>query len=174
MSTVPTPSPFRPGFTLIDLMVALTIMVVAALIVLPGLSDDSRLRVMAAARVVTSDIEMAQVMTISNPAKPVVVRFEPGAAKYWLAFSTTPTDPIKRPGTDDDYEVILGQGRARSAADVSMFLTDMDFNTVTFDVHGGLTDITASPQIRLSAGSRWIKLSIAPTTGSITETADND
>ena len=138
------------------------------------MSDDSRLRLMAAARVVTSDIEMAQVMTISNPADPVVVRFEPVAAKYWLAYSTTPTDPIKRSGTNDDYEVILGQGRASSATGVSMFLTDMAFNTLSFDVHGGLMDITASPRIRLSAGSRWIQLSIAPTTGSITETADND
>lgn len=164
----------RRGFTLIDLMVAVTILVVAAVMVLPEISDHSRMRLMAAARVLTSDLELAQVMTISDPSKPVVVCFIPGEARYFLAYAETPTVPIKRAGTNDDYEVILGQGRAAGAAGVSIFLTDMDGDQLAYDVHGGLVNITKSPVITLAMGTRWIKLRIAPTTGTISETSDTD
>ncbi len=164
----------RGGFTLIDLLAALTIMIVAAALVLPTMSDNGRNRLIAASRIVASDIELAQVMTISNPSQPVVVRFVPAQAKYWLAYEATAGVPIKRPGTQDDYVVILGSDRARSAAGVSISLSDVDTDTLTFNIHGGMRDITANPVITLSLGSRWIKLQIAPTTGTITESADNE
>lgn len=164
----------RAGFTLIDLMVALTIMVVAALVVIPGLSDDTRMRLMAASRVVMSDIEMAQVMTITNPQAPVIVKFDPDQSRYFLAYAATPDTPLKRSNTEQDYEVTLGEGRASSAEDVMLAVTDMDLDTLVFDAHGGVQDISTNPVITLSTGSKWIKLTIAPTTGTITETADND
>ncbi len=162
------------GFTLIDLLATLTIMVVAAALVLPTIGDNGRNRLIAASRIMASDIELAQVMTISNPNQPVVVRFVPGQAKYWLAYEATAGVPMKRYGTNDDYVVILGKGRARSAEGVSIALTDVETDTLTFDIHGGLKDMTANPAITLSLGLKWIQLRVAPTTGTITEVADND
>ena len=67
----------RCGFTLIDLMVTIAVLAVAAAVIVPGVSNNDRLRLMAAANVMTSDLELAQVMTISFPNDPIVVRFDP-------------------------------------------------------------------------------------------------
>ncbi len=64
------------GFTLIELLMTMTIIAVLAAVVLPKFTDSGRLRVSAASSVLTSDIQLAQVMTISHPDRPVVVYFE--------------------------------------------------------------------------------------------------
>lgn len=163
--------PLRRAVTLIDLMVTITIILVAASILLPEFSNDSRLRLMGAARMLTSDIEMAQVMTISNPQRPTIVRFDGTNAKYWLAYADTPETPIPGPGASGPYEVIFGNGRAQSAEGVSFTLNDIPDEKLVFNALGGIDDLTAQPIITLNRDTRWIKLSVAPTTGTITETS---
>ena len=159
----------RCGFTLIDLMMTITIIIVAGALVLPNLSDDKRLRLMAAASILTSDIELAQVMTISHPADAVVVQFDPDNDQYWLAYADAPGTPIPRPDNGRPYLIVFGQDRARSAVGVSLSLTEVTNNTLAFDAQGGLADISAHPVIRLSLGTRFIDLQIASTTGTITQ-----
>jgi prepilin-type N-terminal cleavage/methylation domain-containing protein len=157
------------AFTLLEILVTLTVIAAIAAVVMPLMSDDSRLRVMAASSLVTSDIEAAQVMTIATPDKPVVVRFDPDTSTYWLAYATTPDTPITRDDTGEAYQVTLGQGRARAAGGVNITLESVTANTITFAAHGGLNDFTATPVIRLARNAQGIQLTIAPNTGSITE-----
>ena len=89
----------RTAFTLLELMVSVTIIAVAAAAVIPSYSDSGRARVIAATSIITSDIELAQVMTISYPSEPVVVRFDPAQNRYWLAYADSPETPIARPRT---------------------------------------------------------------------------
>ena len=103
------------GFTLIDLMVTLTIIAVMAAVLIPRMDDGGRLSLMAGARLLASDIEMAQIMTISNPTDPIVVKFEPTLGTYWLAPASDPDNPILRPGATQLYKVVFGQGRGRTA-----------------------------------------------------------
>lgn len=159
----------RCGFTLIDLMMTITIIIVAGALVLPNLSDDKRLRLMAAASILTSDIELAQVMTISHPAEAVVVQFDPDNDQYWLAYADAPDTPIPRSDNGRPYLIVFGQDRARSAVGVSLSLTEVSNNTLAFDAQGGIADISAQPVIRLSLGTRFIDLQIASTTGTITQ-----
>ena len=158
------------GFTLFDLMVTITIIVVMAAVVLPNLKEDAMLRLIAASRLLSSDIEMAQIMTISNPDSPIVVRFQPTIGKYWLAEAADPDTPIKRPGATGNYIVEFGKSNARSASGVWMGLTDIDTDTLIFNPQGGLNDLTVVPVIELYHGSRWIELTLSTTTGTITET----
>ena len=162
------------GFTLFDLMIAITIMAVMAVVLFPRLKDDSQLRVRAASRLLTSDIEVAQVMTISRPQDPVVVRFEPAQGKYWLARASDPATPIIRPGSGYVYVVEFGTARARMAPGVLVQLTDLAADTLTFNAQGGLDDLGTTPSIRLFLGTQWIDLTIAPTTGTISETMGED
>jgi Tfp pilus assembly protein FimT len=164
----------RAGFTLIDLMVTLTVIVVVAAMVIPRFRDDTRLRLIAASHVLASDIELAQTLTIANPVDPTVVRFKPGTGEYWLAYADTPDDPIDRADVPGGYRVVFGQGEAASAAGVTIAVTDIGDDTLAFNAQGGIEDLTAEPIVSLHLGPRWIKLAISPTTGTITESSDAD
>ena len=159
----------RRGFTLIELLMTMTIIIVAGALVMPKLSDDKQLRLVAAASILTSDIELAQVMTISHPGDPVVVQFDPDHEQYWLAYADDIDTPIPRPDNGRPYLIVFGQDRARSAAGVSLSLTEVTGNTLAFDAQGGVADISAQPVIRLGLATRFIDLRIAPTTGTITQ-----
>lgn len=154
-------------------MVTVAIVAIMATVLLPSLRDQGRLRLIAGSRLLSSDIEMAQIMTISNPAEPIVVKFEPTLGIYWLASAADPGTPILRPGAGQLYRVKFGEGRGRTARGVTFGLIDVPDDILSFNEQGGLTDPTIQPKIKLMHDSRWIKLSISTTTGSITETADN-
>lgn len=160
----------RAGFTLIELLVTITIIAVAATIMVPYISDDAKLRVMAASAVITSDIEYAQVRTISHPNDPIIVTFDIATGSYWLARPSSPKVPIAREDTGQPYLVTLGVGRGRAASGVTISLTDLPNDTIVFDAQGGMDDFTLQPMIVLTSGTEKITLSIGPTTGTITET----
>lgn len=158
------------GFTLFELLVTLTLIAIVAGLVIPMIGDNDRLRLMAAASVMTSDIELAQVMTIADPDQPVIVRFDPDNNRYWLALADTPDTPIPREDTGADYLVVLGQGRAGSATGVTFTVSGMTADTLVFGAQGGLTDFTATPAITLASGDDTIELSITASTGTIVQT----
>ena len=79
------------GFTLIEVLVTLTIIAVVAAMVLPAFNNSERGRLIAATRILRADLELAAVMTITDPANPVVVRFDPIAGQYWLAYAARRT-----------------------------------------------------------------------------------
>ncbi|UCD75599.1 MAG: prepilin-type N-terminal cleavage/methylation domain-containing protein [Phycisphaerales bacterium] len=165
------PGNSRPrGFTLLEMLVTLTIIAIVATMVIPAFRDDSLLRVMAAASVMSSDIEMAQMMTIADPDRPVVVRFDPDDSRYWLARADDPDNPVAREDTDEPYLVVLGLDRAIAAAGVTFTVSGMNQSTLTFNEQGGLDDFTATPQITLAMDDETIIISVGATTGTITQT----
>src|SRR5687768_8139513 len=103
------------AFTLVEMLVTVAVLALVAASVAPMFSDDRNLRVVAAARILSSDIEFAQVLTISKPEEPVVVRFDPANNTYWLAYAYDTETPMPRPDGGEPYLVELGTGRARSA-----------------------------------------------------------
>jgi len=169
--TPPPTSTSRRAFTLLEMLIVITIIATIAALVIPSFNDDSRLRLMAASSVITSDIELAQVMTISQPDQPMVVRFEPDHHRYHLARASDPATPINREDTGEPYRVTLGQGRASTAEGVTFTTAEIPDNTLAFNPQGGVDDFTTSPRITLSLAGRTITLDISASTGSITETA---
>ncbi len=159
------------GFTLIELLVTVTIVAVVAAMVLPAFNNSEQGRLIAATQILRADLELAAVMTISDPANPVVVRFNPAAGQYWLAYAATPDNPIPRSKPGEFQSVTFGVGRAASAAGVAIALEGVAGETIEFLPEGGITDSGAPPTITLSHGGRWAKITIAPTTGTISEAA---
>jgi len=162
-------SPRWRGFTLLEMLITITILAVVASVVTPMFSDDNRLRLMAASSVISSDIELAQVMTISYPDQPVVVRFDAGKQMYWLAYAADSETPIVRETTGEPYVVVIGQGRASTAQNVSLKIADMTNDGLTFAASGGLVDFATTPMIELSRNGAAVTLTISPNTGTITE-----
>lgn len=159
----------RRAFTLLELMITVTIIAVVASVVVPMLKDDNRVRVIAAAGLISSDLELAQVMTISYPKDPVVVRFDPENRAYWLAFASDPETPIARNDTGQPYRVVLGESRAITAQGVSFELKDVADNTIEFNAQGGLMEFASAPEIVLTRGDSSMSLAIAASTGTITQ-----
>lgn len=164
-------STIRRGFTLLEMLVTISIIAVAAVLVAPAFNDDARLRLTAASSVLSSDIELAQVMNISYPASPVIVRFEPENQRYWLAYADTPDTPLTREVNGQPYLVEFGVGRASSAADVTFTVDQMTDDTLAFNAQGGLTNYQVTPTIELCRADSAVTLSVAPTTGTVTESA---
>ncbi len=160
----------RSAFTLFEMLITITILALVIVMAAPSFTDDSRLRLMAASSIMTSDIELAQVMTIAAPEDPVIVQFVPDTSTYWLAYADTPTTPLTRVDTGEDYLVTLGVGRASSAEGVTFTISDFpDDDQLEFNAQGGLTDFTLTPQITLNHDDESIILTVAPTTGTVTE-----
>jgi prepilin-type N-terminal cleavage/methylation domain-containing protein len=169
------PSDSRLAFTLIEMLMVVAIISMLAILLVPSGRKDERLPLRAAAAVMVSDIELAQVLNVSNPKHPVVVRFDPARTRYWLARADSPNEPILRTGTDEPYLVVLGAGRAMAASGVRFAVDNAADNTLAFSPHGGLAEPGAQPRIRLRvAGDAQYetRITIAPITGSITVTQE--
>ncbi len=156
------------GFTVIDLMVALIIIVVLTVLVAPRLNDESALRVRAAAAMLRSDLELAQVMTIANPQHPVAVRFDENDGYTLLDLASG--DPIPR-ADGQGYVVVFGQGRAAAAARVTWSGQDMPEGHLAFNEFGGLADPDLDPVITLACGPHWVRFTFNATTGTIEESS---
>ena len=159
------------GFTLFELLLTVSIIAIVAALVIPTLSDNERLRLTAASTVMIADIQLAEVMNISYPDEPVVVSFDPANGRYWLAYADDPNTPIPRADTGEPYLVVLGQGRAVGAEGVTFSLTNITGDVLGFNAQGGIDDFSVTPAITLSHAGQSVTLSIAPTTGTITEIA---
>jgi len=160
----------RRGFTLIEILVTLTVIAALSVVIIPAFQDDAQLRVMAAAAVLASDIEFAQVQSISQPNDRIIVQFDTANSRYWLAYADDPNSPLLRPDTGEPYLVEFGVDRGRAADDVSIWLVDVEDDRLSFDANGGMQDFTALPQIILGRNSQYRTLSVAASTGTITET----
>ena len=151
-------------------MVVAIISMLAVLLV-PRAQVDERLQLNAATSLIVSDIELAQVMNISNPKNPVVIRFDGDAQTYWLAPADKPDQPIFRSPTQEPYIVTMGQGRAVAAAGVVFEVEDIPHSTLRFSPHGSLATPGIQPRIRLRVNDRRAQyeqnIAIAPITGSI-------
>jgi hypothetical protein len=102
------------------------------------------------------------------------VRFVTGTGEYWLAPASEPETPMGRSGVPNGYRVVFGVGDARHVGDVTIATVDIPGDTLVFNAQGGIADLTTEPAVIVMAGTRWIKLAIAPTTGTITESSDAD
>lgn len=160
---------FRSGFTLLEMLITASILAIAVAAVTPMLTDDNELRLQAAVSVLSSDIELAQVMTLSYPDQPVVVRFDEDRQMYWLAYASDPEWPLQRETTMEPYVVVIGQGRASTAADVRFAIADMAGDGMQFTAAGGLADFTSTPKVELSRRGAAVTMTISPQTGTITE-----
>jgi prepilin-type N-terminal cleavage/methylation domain-containing protein len=159
----------RRGFTLLELMVTVALMAAVAATVLPAFQDEARLELNSAANLVSSDIELAQVINITAPGQPLILRFDPGGNRYWLARPEAPLVAVPAPGRTEPYLVQLGAGRATHSAGVTMEIEGMSGDALAFSAQGGLSDLGTTPAVILRQGDRSIRVTVSPATGTVTQ-----
>jgi|tagenome__1003787_1003787.scaffolds.fasta_scaffold19246908_1 prepilin-type N-terminal cleavage/methylation domain-containing protein len=165
------------GFTLIEILVVVVILGIAAAIVVPAIGSRSDLKATSAARMLMADLIYAQNRAISQQ-KPHFVRFNAGAETYEIFDQMTPSlNYIKHPVEASNFIVTLGPSGAKPIRDVFIDTASFDGKTVLmFDELGtpfaydtGTNSGTAmtAGSIRLICGTVAVTIIVEPFSGEL-------
>ncbi|MDY7009239.1 MAG: GspH/FimT family protein [Planctomycetota bacterium] len=150
----------RTGFTLIELIVALVVLAVAAAIIIPYATGTSGFQASAAARMIMSDLEYAQNQAITTQT-PVSVTFAVSSNSYTVSnASGTLIHPISKQAYVVDFDTSRGFGN------VSMSSANFGgASVVTFDALGAPDN---NGTVTVVAGAHTYTVTVAPISGRVT------
>lgn len=153
------------AFTLVELVVVLLVLVVAAGLAMPMFAGGDATRLRQAARLLAADLDYARVESIAHADDPRVVAFDPPAGRYRVAAQSDPATPIAGGVAGQPYDVRFGEGRAEPLAGVA-FATDpiAGDNAIRFGIYGEL-DEPADVAIPLACGDLRLTLTVDRSTG---------
>jgi type II secretion system protein H len=162
------------GFTLIEILIVVVIIGIAAMIAVPMMSSAASMQIRSAANIVAADLEYAKSMAISRGQNFSVV-FDKNAESYSIKDQdgNTISHPVKKgfPYTMD----FRSESRLGQVDIVDAVFNPNSSQTITFDYLGSPYSGTSSPLnsgiITLQAGGITKTITIQPVTGyiSITE-----
>jgi prepilin-type N-terminal cleavage/methylation domain-containing protein len=162
------------GFTLIEVILVVLIIGIAAAVVVPTMSSAGSMQLRSAANMVAADLEYAKSMAISR-GQPYTVDFSPSTERYWVLDGPTGNvipHPVKKglPYTVD----FPNESRLSQVQIVST--TFGTHNRVTFDylgspygeaADGSLTPLNGPGTIVLQAGTITKTVTVEAVTGFI-------
>ena len=155
----------RRAFTMIELMISLSVLAIACALIIPLSGSTTLARADAAARILRADIEYAQVRTIAHPDDPVSIVLAEDGSGWWVARSSDPGVPLPHERTGEPYEVILGQGRASMTTSVAVESKGLHGRMLHFDSLGGLSGHVADPVFSLRCETSEVRLTVHASTG---------
>lgn len=165
------------AFTLIEILVVVVILGIAAAIVVPAIGSRSDLKATSAARMIMADLIYAQNRAISQQA-PQFVRFNAGAETYEIFSQMNPALVyVKHPVEASNFIVTLGNSGPKPIRDVFIDTASFDGKTILmFDELGtpmayDLATNTSSPMtagsVRLTCGTFVLTIVIEPFSGEL-------
>ena len=166
------------GYTLLELMIVLVMMGIAAALVIPNVRGSENIRIQTAVRAIASDIMYTQSDALAYQARRAII-FDPAANNYWIAevsgdevdFDTHAMYKIDGPNQRFLVDVDITSGGA-----AQIISADFDGNNMlVFDELGGpiagLDSDTPSAGGNIIVGSNEgtaYQLSVEPYTGRVT------
>ncbi len=157
----------RAAFTLVEMMITVAVMGIAAAIILPAMSNNDATYADAGSSLLVGDFDFAQTMAISQPDDMTVVIFDAPNARWWVAPASTPDTPYTKSYSTETVDTTLGTGNAYIAQDVTFTLTNVTNSTITYNAFGQL-DQTTNPEITFSFGDATSTITINAETGFLT------
>ncbi|WP_425613872.1 Tfp pilus assembly protein FimT/FimU [Anatilimnocola sp. NA78] len=170
----------RPAFSLVEVLVVLTILGILAGLAIPYLSSTSIDQLQAVAGIVVADIDYARNLAISNGSE-YRLTLQPASNRYQLTHSGTntllhalPTSPFKSPGDTAAQQTTrldhlpIGAGHVQLLGAKRATGSTTELTEVTFTSLGG-TSIPEATLIWLTAGQgstrRYLAVRINAATG---------
>lgn len=154
------------AFTIIELIVVIVIISIAALIAIPTLSSAGDSQVRSAANMIAADIEYAKNMAISRQQMYSVI-FNTSSNSYKICDKVG--NVIEHPiNISSDFVVNISDESRLSQVEIISALFDST-DTLTFDYLGspynGLSNSLNDGKIILDAGGYSITINVQPVTG---------
>ena len=165
-AAVPRASAASAGFTLIELMMVLVILSIAALMAVPMLSSAADVQIRAAANRLAADLDYARGLAVTHQQNYSVV-FDPATESY--SVQDAGGNVIDHPMNPGGFQVDFASDSRLSRVDLAA--TTFDHDTITFNYLGAPYSGagTATPlnagQITLQAGSFTMMVDVEPVTG---------
>ena len=166
--TTPNSHVDHRGFTLVELIVVVAIMATMAMFTIPMIQDGRSGGVKAAANILRSDLERAQVMAMARPDMRVGVQFDADGGGWRIINAEAPSTPLMDEINGTPISIRLGEGRGQVAEGVKVQTSGLTSGMLVFGSLGGL-EIPGEPRILiLQNESHEQMVSISPATGWIT------
>ena len=147
------------AFTLLELLVVLVIIAIAAALVVPQAVSGSDLRALSAARTLMADLEYAQSQAVVTQSD-ITVTFDQAGNSYRLS---NQSQPLIHPISKKDYVVDFDSSESLRGVSIAA----VNFNggsTVTFNALGA-PDPAGS--VDLAAGPHTYRVTVAAVTGRV-------
>ncbi len=161
----------RGAFTLVELLMVITVLIIAAAIVLPNIGSAGDAQAMSAARVVAADLEMARDLALKTQ-RPHTVLFSDDEQSYKVVEdyggeSYSAADAIDHPVVEGrTFEVTLARLNGMAGVTVSEVTFGGD-GYVTFNELG---EPSSSGSVTVEAGRTQMQIEVAGLTGSVSTT----
>ena len=164
----------RSGFTVIEIILVVVILSIAALMAIPMVSSGADMQVRSAANRIAADLDYTKGLAITHQRAYSVV-FDPANESYEIQDDNG--DPVDNPVRPGDFVVDFSTDSRLSKVNIVSADFDSDSSdTITFDYLGSPysgTDTTAplnSGQITLQADDFTLTVDVEPVTGYVTMT----
>ncbi len=158
---------YKPGFTLVEILMVVVILIIGALAVIPMISSAASVQVDAAADMLAADLEYAKSLAISR-ADVYRVYFNESQNYYEVQDSSGNVieHPVKHKDFTVDFDAMSHLDRV-TIDDVDFDgTTEVRFNYLGSPLDGGGGDLDAGT-VTLVAGDSEIKVTVEAVTGMI-------
>lgn len=158
----------RQGFTLVELIMTVLVIAIAAAMVVPRMTDSAATRALAAARMLAADLEYAQVYSITHSDDVCVVVFDTTNHRYDLALASDTATPLTHPTSLQPYRITFGQGQAYALTGVQITAVSVGGdNQLKFGAYGQL-DQAANATITVTCDGASAVVTVDAVTGETT------
>lgn len=152
----------KTAFTLIEMLIAMVVMAILAVVIVPALSPEDAVKVVSASHLLATDLEYAQSASLANPSDPVVIVFDDKAPRYWLARASDPDTPIDRPGSGGLYVIEMGVDLAHQLDGIRLEPGNVVDRTIAYDAFGRLNQLNdAFVRVHNHTGEIFVAISSA-------------
>lgn len=158
----------RLGFSLVELMITVTILGIIGALAAPMLTPNDTTKLRAAASILAADLDACRAGSIAHGEDPHVIVFDTTNHAYHLAAASDTNTPIAHPSNGGGYTIDFGTGDTSQLNGVTIQSVSVGGDDqLGFGLYGQL-DQPTDATITLAAGGATVTLTLDAPSGEVT------